>query len=128
MQMTPNETRVEDGASKRQGGARTRILVAIASYGHVNDRYLGQLLGEYRAMPFDIDIVVLCNIEKHLGPDIETRVGLPNKNPWSLPFAHKRLFAERARDYDVFVYSEDDTLITAAHLRAFLEATAELER
>ena len=106
--------------------ARTRVLVAIASYGRGNDGYLGQLLAEYRAMPFDVDIVVLSNIDKNLGPGVEMRVGLPSKNPWSLPFAHKTLFAERADKYDVFVYSEDDILITEAHLRAFLEMTAEL--
>ena len=77
-------------------------------------------------MPFDVDIVVLSNIDKNLGPGIEMRVGLPSKNPWSLPFAHKTLFAERANKYDVFVYSEDDILITEAHLRAFLDVTAEL--
>ena len=113
------------GSGLRPDG-RVRTLVAIASYGHGNDCYLQQLLDEYRGMPFDVDIVVLSNIDKNLGPDIEMRVGLPSKNPWSLPFAHKTLFAERASKYDLFVYSEDDILITEAHLRAFLEVTAKL--
>lgn len=107
--------------------ARTRVLVAIASYGRGNDRYLAQLLDEYRAMSFDVDIVVLSNIDKDLGTGVELRVGLPSKNPWSLPFAHKTLFAERADKYDLFVYSEDDILITESHLRAFLDVTAKLE-
>ena len=124
-QVTLNGTHAGPDRDPRQG-ARTRVLVAIASYGRGNDHYLAQLLDEYRAMPFDVDIVVLSNIDKNLGPDIEMRVGLPSKNPWSLPFAHKTLFAERADKYDVFVYSEDDILITEAHLRAFLDVTAEL--
>ena len=41
-----------------------RILVAIASYGTGNDVYLRQLIEEYRSMSFDIDIVILSNIEK----------------------------------------------------------------
>ena len=106
--------------------ARTRVLVAIASYGRGNDRYLAQLGDEYRTMSFDVEIVVLSNIDKNLGPDVETRVGLPSKNPWSLPFAHRKLFAERAETYGLFVYAEDDILITEAHLRAFLEVTADL--
>jgi 2-polyprenyl-3-methyl-5-hydroxy-6-metoxy-1,4-benzoquinol methylase len=78
-------------------------------------------------MPFDIDIVVVSNIDKSaLG--VECRVGLPNKNPWSLPFAHKKLFAERADKYDLFIYSEDDMLITGENLRAFLDVTAELQQ
>lgn len=107
-------------------GVRSRVLIAIASYGRGNDHYLARLLDEYRAMSFDIDIVVLSNIDKQLGAGVEMRVGLPSKNPWSLPFAHKTLFAERADEYGLFVYSEDDILITEAHLRAFMAVSAEL--
>ncbi len=107
--------------------APSSILVALASYGTTNDRYLERLIREYRSMPFDIDIVVLSNIDKSaLG--VECRVGFPNKNPWSLPFSHKRLFAERADKYDLFIYAEDDILITERNLRAFLEVTAVLQQ
>lgn len=103
-----------------------RVLVAIASYGTANDDYLQRLIREYRSMSFDIDIVVLSNIEKSLAPEIEVLVGLPSQDPWSLPFSHKRLFAERAAGYDLFIYSEDDILITERNLRAFLDVTAVL--
>lgn len=100
-----------------------RILVAIASYGTGNDHYLRQLIAEYQSMPFHIDIVVLSNIEKKLFPGIECLVGLPDRNPWSLPFAHKKLFADRAHQYDMFIYSEDDILITETNIQAFIELT-----
>jgi SAM-dependent methyltransferase len=100
-----------------------KILVAIANYGTKNEGYLQQLLAEYRRMPFEVDVVVLSNIPKELGKDVEVRVGLPAKNPWSLPFGHKPLFAERVSKYDLFIYTEDDTLITERNIRAFLEAT-----
>lgn len=100
-----------------------RILVAIASYGRGNDRYLRRLIDEYRSMPFHVDIVVLSNIEKKPFPGIECLVGLPDRNPWSLPFAHKRLFADRANRYDMFIYSEDDILITETNIQAFMEVT-----
>ena len=48
------------------------------------------------------------------------------KNPWSLPFAHKKLFADRSEKYDLFIYSEDDILITEKNLRAFLDVTPSL--
>ena len=79
-------------------------------------------------MPHEVEIVVLSNIEKKLPHGVELRVGLPTKNPWSLPFAHRSIFSERADEYDLFVYSEDDTLITAGHIDAFLQATQVLER
>jgi SAM-dependent methyltransferase len=107
-------------------GCPLRVLVAIASYGASNDRYLRQLIAEYRAMSFAVDIVIVSNIEKRVADGIECLVGLPNKNPWSLPFSHKKLFAERADRYDLFIYSEDDILITEKNLRAFLDVTASL--
>lgn len=103
-----------------------RVLVALASYGTANDRYLERLIQEYRSMSFNLDVVVVSNIEKNLGPEIEELVGLPGKNPWSLPFSHKRLFADRLERYDIFVYSEDDILLTERNLRAFLELSAVL--
>jgi 2-polyprenyl-3-methyl-5-hydroxy-6-metoxy-1,4-benzoquinol methylase len=109
------------------GSARLQILVALASHGTSNDCYLLRVIQEYRSMSFDVDIVILSNVTKHITPDIEVLVGLPNKNPWSLPFNHKRLFAERAERYDLFVYSEDDILITENNLRAFLHASNALQ-
>ena len=101
-----------------------KILVAIANYGTKNMGFLHTVIEEYRLMSYQTDIVVLSNIPKELGPGVEVKVGLPSKNPWSLPFAHKKLFAERANDYDVFIYSEDDTLITERHIKAFLDVTS----
>jgi 2-polyprenyl-3-methyl-5-hydroxy-6-metoxy-1,4-benzoquinol methylase len=107
-------------------GSRLRILVAIASYGTANDHYLKQLIEEYRSMPFEVDIVVMSNLEKNPALDVETMVGMPNKNPWSLPFLHKKLFAERITQYDLFLYSEDDMLVTERNLRAFLDVSLAL--
>jgi SAM-dependent methyltransferase len=102
---------------------KLKILVAIASYGRGNDRYLAQLVEEYQSMSFDVDIVVLSNVQKEVGPGIEVVVGLPTKNPWTLPFGHKKIFAERVNSYDLFIYSEDDTLITEANITAFLKVS-----
>ena len=100
-----------------------RILVAIPNYGTKNMGFLHTVIKEYRSMSYQTDIVVFSNILKELGPDVEVKVGLPWKNPRSLPFAHKKLFAERANNYDLFIYSEDDTLITERHIKAFLDVT-----
>ena len=105
-----------------------RILVAVASYGTSNDCYLLRLVEEYRAMSFDVDIVILSNLAKNFGSDVEVLVGLPSRNPWSLPFAHKKLFADRIDKYDIFIYSEDDILITERNLRAFLQAATVLRK
>lgn len=104
-----------------------RILVALANYGVPKNDHVHRLIETYRGFDrHEVDIVILSNIPKDFGPDIEVRVGLPSGNPWSLPFAHRPLFAERQDDYDLFIYSEDDTLILERHVDAFLAAEAVL--
>src|SRR3990172_5461101 len=101
-----------------------KTLVAIANFGTKNEKYLKRLLEEYRSMTrFEVDLVVLSNIPKDLGLDIEVIVGLPIKDPWSLPFGHKALFSERITQYDLFIYSEDDILITEQNIDAFVKVT-----
>jgi 2-polyprenyl-3-methyl-5-hydroxy-6-metoxy-1,4-benzoquinol methylase len=108
--------------------ANMKILVAIASWGTKNDPYLARLIQEYGSMPFDVDVVVLSNLPKAVGPGAELfLVDLKGTNPWAFPFAHKKIFAEHLNDYDLFIYSEDDTLITESNIRAYLKACAILE-
>lgn len=103
-----------------------KLLVAIANYGHKNDVYLRRVLSEYRSMSYQIDVVVLSNVEKDLGKDVEVVTGTPTRNPHSLPFGHKRVFAARKDAYDLFIYTEDDILITQRNIEAFLRATSVL--
>lgn len=101
-----------------------KLLVAIASYGRKNDAYLERVLSEYRSMSYETDILVLCNLDKDCGKDIQVVTGTPTRNPHSLPFGHKQVFAARKDAYDLFVYTEDDILITQRNLEAFLQASS----
>jgi hypothetical protein len=105
---------------------RTKVLVAIANFGAKNDAYLRRLIAEYRSMTFEVDIVVFSDLEKTLSDAEVVVVDLKGQDPWALPFAHKKILANRLNDYDLFIYSEDDTLVTERNLRAFLEVSAEL--
>jgi len=77
-------------------------------------------------MPFDVDIVILSEAPKDFGEEVELLVGLPSEDPWSLPFGHKKLFSENVDKYDLFIYTEDDTLIRENNIRAFLRASETL--
>ena len=103
-----------------------KMLVVIASYGVANDKYLARIVAEYRDMPYSTDIVVLSNIPKPVGDGVQVVVGLPSRDPWSLPFGHKQIFADRVNEYDLFLYSEDDVLITRNNIAAFLRVSAVL--
>ena len=104
---------------------RLRVLVAIANYGTSNDRFMERIISEYQAMSFEVHIVILSNQKKITGTEV--LVGLPNRNPWSLPFLHKKVFADRIDQYDLFIYSEDDILVTEHNLRAFLDVCSDLK-
>jgi 2-polyprenyl-3-methyl-5-hydroxy-6-metoxy-1,4-benzoquinol methylase len=103
-----------------------KLLVCIASYGTQNEPHLHRLLQEYQSMPHEVDVVVLSNLPKKLGPKVQVKVGLPTKDPWSLPFGHKQIFADRVENYDLFIYSEDDHLITSDNLESYLKITSVL--
>lgn len=107
-------------------GNAMSILVAIASYGRAQDHYLNRLLTEFRKCRMRVRTVVLTNELKPVA-DAEVRIGLPSPNSYSLPFAHKQLFAENIDKYDLFIYTEDDTLITERHIESFLDAQRLLE-
>lgn len=113
------------GCTKRQ---RLRLLVGIASYGNKNIEFLKRIIRNYQSFDMEVTIFVLSEAPKDLGPDVEVMVGLPSKNPWSLPFAHKRVFADNIDRYDLFAYSEDDMEVTEENIDAFLRITPELEQ
>jgi len=108
----------------RQKTGRLRLLVVIASYGQKNLPFLKQIIQTYQNMTMEVDLIVVSESPKELGSGVKVVVGLPSGNPWSLPFAHKAIFAENVERYDLFVYTEDDIEVAEGQIQAFLRATA----
>lgn len=107
--------------------SRLRVLVVIASFGDKNLDFLRGIVGTYLHMDMDVDVMVVSNARKDLGPDVKVVVGLPSSNPWSLPFAHQPIFAQNVDTYDLFIYSEDDMAVTEENIRAFVRLTPNLK-
>jgi 2-polyprenyl-3-methyl-5-hydroxy-6-metoxy-1,4-benzoquinol methylase len=105
-----------------------RALVAIAHYGTKNRPFLDRVISEYQAMEdLVVDMVVLTEVHKpYLPSSVRQVIGLPDPAPWSLPFGHRPLFIRAVDDYDLFIYSEDDTLIEWRNIEAFLQVSASL--
>lgn len=101
-----------------------RVLVCVASYGVKNQLYLESILEGYRKISFNTKIIIVSDRPRQLGDDVEVKVGLPNRNPYSLPFAHKNVFFEKAEEFDLFIYSEDDIFISENNIKTFLELTS----
>lgn len=103
---------------------KTKILVVIANFGTKNTNHCERILQEFKSMSlYDCDICVLSNVPKSYGEDVDVLVGLPTKDPWSLPFGHKDIFYESRHLYDLFIYTEDDVLITEENINSFVEVT-----
>ncbi|HWY76818.1 MAG TPA: methyltransferase domain-containing protein [Verrucomicrobiae bacterium] len=108
------------------GNNKLRLLVVIAGYGEKNIELLKRMIRAYQSLSLAVDVVVVSNAPKDLGPNVRVVVGLPTTDPWSLPFAHKAILAENADRYDLFAYGEDDMRITDENIQAFLRATPQL--
>lgn len=111
----------------RSEQSQLRLLLVIASFGDKNLKFLKSIIRTYLRMDMSVDVMVVSNEPKDLGPDVKVVVGLPSRNPWSLPFAHKPIFARNVDGYDLFIYSEDDIAVTEDNLMAFLQLTAYLK-
>lgn len=104
--------------------SRLRVLIAIASFGEKNLRYLRDVIAHYQAMPIDTKIVVLAEADKSVDLGVDVIVGLPSSNPFSLPFAHLRLFSENIDKFDIYIYTEDDIRLPDDAIRRFCEASS----
>ncbi len=100
-----------------------KLLVVIASFGTSQDRFLEAVIQEYKRMPYHVDVVVVSNVSKPVPAGVELVVGLPTSDPWSLPFAHKKVMADRLERYDLFIYSENDTPILEKNIEGFLHVS-----
>ena len=104
-----------------------RLLVVAASHGEKNLPFLKRIIETYQSMAMEVDIQVVSDTPKELGGRVKVIVGVPAKNPWSLPFAHKAVLAENVERYDLFAYTEDDMGVSEGQIRAFLRAAAAME-
>jgi 2-polyprenyl-3-methyl-5-hydroxy-6-metoxy-1,4-benzoquinol methylase len=107
-------------------GNKLSLLVAIASYGRAQDHYLEKVISEYHKLKMLCKIMVLSNVNKPVA-GAEIILGLPSANPFSLPFAHRKLFSDNLEKFDLFIYAEDDTMLADKNIESFLSLQPNLE-
>ena len=100
-----------------------KILIAIANYGTKNDAYLSRVLSEYRRCPMRPILWCSATFQR---TSAQTSKLLWDYRTRTLGLFHldtRRIFAERKDAYDLFIYSEDDILITQRNIEAFVRVT-----
>lgn len=102
-----------------------KVLVIISNYSLDNVIYLYRVLNEYDKMNYDIDVLI------HTTDRIENTSTFKNIRVFQklyhkdikakLTFTNREDFIRYKRDYDLFIYSENDMLITQKNLETFLK-------
>ncbi|QLC34402.1 hypothetical protein EFA46_009340 [Halarchaeum sp. CBA1220] len=104
------------------------VLVCIPSYGRDHWEYVDRLLAEYRSMRHDVDVVLDLTEERPEGwpdPVVRTRQHDPSIE-MELVYEHRDVMRDALGEYDLYVYVEDDVLITEDNLDAYVEVNDRL--
>ena len=101
-----------------------RVLVVIASFGEKNLECLRRVIRTYQSMTMHVDVIVTAEAKKSVDLGVRVVVGTPTRNPRSLPFAHKKVFADNIDSYDLYIYSEDDIHVQEDSIRSFVQVTS----
>lgn len=99
-----------------------KIKVAIANYGYAQRGYLKQVISELKSFKtHSVDITVYTTI-----PLNEKHIMFPDSVGHDLPFKCRKDMADSINDYDLFLYLENDMLVTEDNINAHLEHQATL--
>lgn len=110
---------------------KSKVLVVIANYGNKQIQYLKRVLQEYnRFKKYKINVILL-NTEyvkdlKYSRLGIRQEIFDKSLGYW-LAHKHKKFIFENKDKFDIFIYSENDILITEKNLDVFVTHSKNLE-
>ena len=110
-----------------------KILVCISNYGNHQLEYLREVIQEYNRMASDglsVDIIIDTTVPIDFG-QVSNRLNIAQQmhDPTigkGLVFAHRPHVIERYDSYDLFIYTENDILITLKNIKAFLNISHQI--
>jgi len=108
-----------------------RILVCIPSWGTKNSSHLNRILSEYDdiAQKYDVDILLFLtddlDVSRHNNVNIK-KIFFPREIKYLLVHQYKRYMSARLNKYDIFIYSEDDILISKKNIDSFMSLSKDL--
>ncbi|MEM9882371.1 MAG: hypothetical protein AAF800_05595 [Planctomycetota bacterium] len=100
-----------------------KVLICIANFGTKNLTHLERMIREFRSMPYEIEIVVDTTVALDRFEGITQRM-FDESIGRRLVFTHRPYMAERRHEFDLFVFTENDILITHRNLEAYLRVTS----
>jgi len=108
-----------------------RILLCVASSGVHNHPYTIKMLEEFAGMPYVTHVVVRGMEIMEYPPILLEKLKIrhirhPNSEGYRMTFFHRCDVLFLQDEYDLFIYTEHDQLITKRNIDAYLAATREL--
>lgn len=104
-----------------------RILVVIINFGTSQLKYLEQVINEYKSMEYSIDIIIHSNIPLKF-KNVEVKVFQFKDDDRQIQFTTRQSIYDNKDNYDLFIFSENDHLITKKNIEAFLKVTKVLPK
>lgn len=94
-----------------------KIKVCISNYGGTQLEYMYRSIDAFKNYKkYQVDVIVYTTVPLDI-PHVLVEKGIGK----SLPFSPRKEMAESINDYDIFIYNENDMLITEDNIDAFLE-------
>ncbi len=107
-----------------------KVLVCISNYGSDQIQYLYEVLHQYYKMKeFEFDVVLQTTEQIDLRPFSGKRIFVEVFLPAigrGLAYQHRKVMIHLRNRYDLFIYTENDMLITEENLLAFCRETEKL--
>jgi len=106
-----------------------KILVCIPDYGEGQKNHLKRILHEYDSMIFDITVAVFLTDDMDFSQFNNIHIQkffFDREIKLMLAHQHKKFMAENIDNYDLFVYSENDMLITESNIDIFIKLSEKM--
>jgi hypothetical protein len=104
-----------------------KILVSMPNFGTHQLHYLQMVVDEFKTYDaqYSIDVVVHSNVDVQID-GIEQNIIKHLDNWWKLPFIARKTIVDRCDDYDLYIFNENDQLITQENIETFLKINSVL--
>lgn len=111
----------------RERYKKLRLLVAIPNYGTDNIEYLQQVVNELCAFKnYEVNIVIHSSVPMVFGHEqvtVQFHENPPNGDWINLAWECRKTIYENRDAYDLFLYNENDQLVTERNVDAFLKVS-----
>ena len=103
-----------------------KALVCISNYGTKNETFIDRVISECQGFSFETDIHIDTTQDySRKFPSVSQRF-FDMSVKEDLVFKHREIFCKYQNDYDLFIYTEDDILITEDNINTYLAIIGKL--